>query len=165
MWTSIFIPYLKFYLFIFTFSFVICFAHQRFLKEILIFTSLNMSRRALSEEDIREFVPDLDSEIEESEDDSDFVTQLSDNEDEPMETDVTQTSSSGNWTVNLGNFIPIIHQFNDFPSGITANPLLSENSPEINFFEHFLNTNIMSEIVKKQTIYISREKRILIINL
>ena len=65
-------------------------------------------------------------------------------ENDDIEVDERNDPTQQSWT--SGPHIPIVYEFDEFQSGVTTNNLTA-NSRELCFFEHFLNLEIMNEIV------------------
>jgi hypothetical protein len=108
-----------------------------------------MESSQLLEDRIADVVQELDSDFD-----------YSDEEPEPVELEQvslgdtlpesTNTADVGNvlssWS--SGPHIPIIHEFDPFQSGIT-NASFNESSTPLDFFEHFLNKDLMCKIVEE----------------
>lgn len=61
------------------------------------------------------------------------------------------------WTT--GPFVPIVHEFNDFISGVSPHTNLSDGSKEVDFFEHFLDKNVMDKIILETNNYYAEDVR------
>lgn len=122
-------------------------------------TPLKMANRSLTEDEIYETFLDIDSDLEISEDDQDIpiTEEVSDSEINAPGTSQDHDSRTPNldYTVNAdclsswtsGPFIPIVHEFDDFVSGFDPSTLFSGNSSEVDFFEYFLNKEIVTKMV------------------
>lgn len=106
-----------------------------------------MSRRGLTEEEILDATMEIDSDFELSDNDCEPTDLVSDTDSEPELNDENDTDFQSSWSP--GPFIPIVYEFEEFASGVNPDTMLTENSPIIDFFEHFLSRKLMESIVNE----------------